>query len=453
VRISAEQGDLTMRHTTRTLLGRMLSPLCGFDQRISFMLRSRLEPRLLAAGAELAGVHVLRKEPKPKAGAYHIGGSGVVLEEAVIRTLGETIERYSQMVSEISNDHTIIWASYEQLVDRGERVIATDKLRFFSEKQYSRPEFLFRPFSRDTPMGWIKVPSLIDDSENWIPAQLLLVGYVVRAAEGERWLLPAVTTGSAAHTKHDHALRNALLELIQIDSAMGHWYSATTAPEIIADKRTRTLDRLIARQFDCRRPMPTFYWLPNPDLPGMTVACVLREPPGNMPAAVVGLGCELKLVEAMYKALVEAVGVAQLGKIVLLERMTGASAESASQIDPGKIFDLDTNVAFYSGPDNRFYLDAKFGDGNSVRASELPDDFTRDTRQEIRLLVDGFRDTNKELAFVDLTTVDIRQLGFTALRVWSPDTISLSLPSAPPARHPRFAAFGGFQVDRPHPYP
>jgi ribosomal protein S12 methylthiotransferase accessory factor len=453
MKIRAEQGDLTLSHTTRLLLQRMLSPLCGFDQRISFMLRSRLEPSFFTVGAELAGVHVLREQPKPKAGAYHIGGSGVVLEEAVIRALGETVERYAQLVSEVGNRHTIIWASYDQIVGHGRRVIATDKLHFFSEKQYSRPGFPFRRFSRSSPMGWMKAPSLTDDSESWIPAQLLLVGYVVRAAEGERWLLPAVTTGSAAHTKRDHGLRNALLELIQVDSAMGHWYSAARAPKIVPDKRTQALDRLIARQFDQRRPLPAFYWLPNPDLPGMTVACVLRENPGKLPAVVVGLGSDLKLVEAMYKALIEAVGVAQLAKITHMDRTIGESAESEGEINPERIFDLDTNVAFYSLSENKAYLDDRFSDHNSVRACDLPHDSTLDTGEDICLLVDGFRDTNKDLAFVDLTTDDIRQLGFIALRVWSPDTISLSLPSAPPANHPRFAAYGGFRVDRPHPYP
>jgi len=38
--------------------------------------------------------------------------------------------------------------------------------------------------------------------------------------------------------------------------------------------------------------------------------------------------------------------------------------------------------------------------------------------------------TGKRLAVLDLTTPDVADLGFTALRVWSPDTLSLPLPSA-----------------------
>jgi hypothetical protein len=54
---------------------------------------------------------------------------------------------------------------------------------------------------------------------------------------------------------------------------------------------------------------------------------------------------------------------------------------------------------------------------------------------------------------LDLTSADVRQLGFTILRVWSPDLISLCPPSMPPLAHVRFAAYGGAAHVRPHPYP
>jgi len=76
-----------------------------------------------------------------------------------------------------------------------------------------------------------------------------------------------------------------------------------------------------------------------------------------------------------------------------------------------------------------------------------------DIKGDLRHLVDGFAGTGKELVFLDLTTADIRDLGFYVVRVWSPDTISLSLPSAPPVMHPRFQAYGGIRNEAPHPYP
>jgi ribosomal protein S12 methylthiotransferase accessory factor len=54
---------------------------------------------------------------------------------------------------------------------------------------------------------------------------------------------------------------------------------------------------------------------------------------------------------------------------------------------------------------------------------------------------------------IDLTTPDIRDLGLRVLRVWSPDLLTLCLPSAPPLAHPRFGDYGGVGEEKPHPYP
>jgi hypothetical protein len=69
------------------------------------------------------------------------------------------------------------------------------------------------------------------------------------------------------------------------------------------------------------------------------------------------------------------------------------------------------------------------------------------------MLVDAFRSTNKQLLFMDLTTEDVRELGFYTFRVWSPDVLGLSLPSFPTSAHCRFESYGGVRHERPHPYP
>lgn len=453
MKVTVHSHDSVLTHKTRALLHRMLSPLCGFDTRIGYTMRGAREPRFMCAGAELTGVHILNGQRKPKVGFYHIGGAGVFLEESTIRSLGETVERYSQFISEVSNRHSVVLASYDEIATRGEPVIAPDSFRLYSKEQYSRPGFPWQPFSRDCVLGWLKAPSLVRDAEIWVPAQLLLTGYAIRQDAGERWLFPAVTTGSAAHTRPELAFKNALMELIQVDSAVGHWYSAATAPEILMDERTEAIERLIKRQFYDHAPKPKFYWLANPDLPGMTVACVIRDGTGNFPAVGIGLGASLRLAEAMYKALLEAVAIIQLAKVDFLEHTIGEEARSNREINPHDIFDLDQNVIYYALPEHSIAIETKFVHQNCVHASELPADSTLDAGEEIRLLVNGFRDTNKELVFMDLSTTDIRQLGFTAIRVWSPNTLSLSLPSAPPASHPRFEAYGGFHNEKPHPYP
>jgi thiazole/oxazole-forming peptide maturase SagD family component len=451
--IQVSSNDLDLRHATRSLLQRMLSPLCGLDKGISFGLIGSLEARFLSAGAELTGAHVLLNEPLPRQGIYHIGGSGVVREEALIRVLAETTERYAQVVSAISRRHSITMASYDEMLSRGEAVVGAEKLRFFSDDQYAQPDFPFKRFSRDSPLGWIRAASLLTPESISIPAQLAILGYRPRAEYDEGWLSSAVTTGTASHTAPGMALRNAVLELIQIDAAMGHWYSSAIAPRIVLDNRTAAIQALIQTRFHPRVPPPEFYWLPSPDLDVITVACLIQAAPGQIPAVAIGMGCDLGLVEAMYKSLLEAIGVVQMAKIVLLHEQLGESPSGVTAIDPARILDLDRNVAFYALPEHSSLINEKFAASCGVRASELPRDSTRSTRQELRDLFDQFRSRNIECFYLDLTTSEIRELGFTVLRAWSPDLITLCLPSAPPLCHPRFQSYGGARHNSPHPYP
>jgi len=453
MRIKILNNDLSLQYSTKLLLHQILSPLCGLLRSIGFMRRSRMESHIITAGAELTGVHILRNLSKPKQGAYHIGGSGIFLEESIIRVLGETVERYSQVTYETFNRDKIIFANYAKMKSDKERILTAEKCVFFSAKQYANSGFPFTRFSTKMPMGWLKVMAVYEEHEVWVPAQFFIVGYTIKDTKGEKWIMPAVTTGTASHTEPALAFRNALLELIQIDAAMGHWYSSSIAPRIELDERVNSIEKLIESHFNPSRRKPEFYFLNNPDLYGITVACIIREEPGNIPAVAIGLGIDLTLEHAMYKALLEAAGVVQLAKITRWYDSIGSNAEQENENGITQIYDLDRNVAFYSFPENISFIDSKFDQNKIVLASDLPLDVILGTKDELRFLIKAFKDTDKELVYLDITPRDVRGLGFTTIRIWSPDTLSLSLPSAPCVKHPRYSAYGGVHHEYLHPYP
>jgi thiazole/oxazole-forming peptide maturase SagD family component len=245
------------------------------------------------------------------------------------------------------------------------------------------------------------------------------------------------------------ALRNALLELAQIDAAMGHWYGGGEAPRLDPGPRTALVERLIRRRVGRQGSLPRFHWLRSAGLPGFAIAAIVEgdEPP----YVAVGLGCDLELPRAIYKAFLEGVAVAQLAKVVLFRRALERRTGEAEELDPARIYDLDGNVAHYaeSDPDT---VRARF-DQPAVSPEELPEDVRLDAEGQVRHLLEGFRAAGARLAGMDLTTPDVRALGFRIVRVWSPELLTLSLPSAPPALHPRFRAYGGFAREIAHPYP
>jgi ribosomal protein S12 methylthiotransferase accessory factor len=439
-------------YDTDKLFERIVSPVCGLNQRITGILGSFDSPRIMTTGAELSGVHVLCGRAAPPTGSYHIGASGLFLEEALIRTLGESIERYAQLTAEALGGCDLVVSTYESLVACGRSVLGTDNLVLFDSDAFGRPGFPFSPFESDRPMAWLDAPSIVGGINRLVPAQFMLVGYRIKQELGERLIFSGVTTGTAAHRSRDRALLNALLELIQIDTAVGHWYSSWPCHEIILDARVQVVSTTVGRHTGPRGPTPRFIWIPSPDLPAFAIACVLSAPSGGLPAVVVGLGCSLTLADALYKSWLEAIGVWQLATVNVFQDQLSRLRPRADR--SGELFyDFDRNVAYYASGGGREAFDDRFGSCSRLSASDLPPDVIANPAEQIKYLCEACGHSGKELYRLDLTTSDVAGLGFVVERVWSPHTLSLPLPSAPPSRHQRFRAFGGFVHEFPHPYP
>lgn len=439
-----------LRPITHKLERKMLGSLCGMVQRVSFMNRGINDASFMTAGAELTGVHILRNQQNPGPNAYHIGGGGFLQDEPLIRVYAESAERYAQLTSAIYFQSQIKYFTYLEGLSSGLTLIPRCKFKLFDEEQFEQSEFPFSVFSENATMGWIKMQSLTGKASCFVPAQFSLVGYVPRLSKGEKWMFSAVSTGSAAHIAHTNALRSGILELIQIDAAMGHWYTDAIAPKIILDSRTKRIETIIRRQFKSSTLVPEFYFLKSVDLLGLTIACVIRDSE-NLPAASIGLGCDMNLESSMYKALLEAVAVVQLVKLNLLylPENDKASLSSGGEI---KYLNFDSNVARYAFPIHAKELNKKFG-GDNITASKLPPDSNKTAEGDLLDLIESFEKSELDIYGIDMSTTEICELGLKVVRVWSPDLLALSLPTNPQKAHSRFKKYGGCTNARPHPYP
>lgn len=438
----------TISANVKRLMQSMVSPLCGIAREIAFFSGSVGDPRVVTSGVDLTGVHHLLNRPDPGKGGYHIGGMGIFRNEALIKALGETAERYSQLIATfaVQGRYASRFCSYAELKD--EDKVAKEYLSLYSKEQLNRDKFFFDPFNENRPISWIQLPELGSKKKVWVPEQFLFVGYNVRKPDGEPWLVSAVTTGTAVHVNHPLAIRSSLLEMIQIDSAMGHWFGSSQALEIEFDDRVRAVQNLIAR-YSPKSPIQCkFYLLPNPDLPGFTVACPLFHST-KFPRVVIGLGSDTDLSSAMYKSFLEAVGVLDLARINLIREKYSTQAE----VENTDMYNLDSNISYYARGLGFERIQQKFLASKKIRASELPKDLGLDTNEEVKFIINSFMKTNKTLYFIDLTSVELKELGLVSSRLWSPELISLCLPSAVPSNHPRFKKYGGLSHEDPHPYP
>ncbi|MEV7908110.1 YcaO-like family protein, partial [Streptomyces anulatus] len=376
--------------TTRVLSRRMVNPLCGLTPRLKFGVRGRSEPRIAIAGAELTGVHVFHNGRPIPPESHHLGGAGVLLDEPLIKSLGESAERYCHYSFPAQHRDRIRFASHREMTEQANTVPARESLVFFTDAQFERPGFLFDRFDPDAPMGWLPMSSLTGETTYWAPAQLTMVGYRPRRKDGEPWLNAAVTTGTATHSDPGKALLSAIEELIQLDSVMGHWHSDRPSVLIRHDARLRALDGLIERYWRKGAPPPEFHLLPNPDLPGFTIACLYRNGHTASVPVAAGLGSDLRLPYAMYKALLESVAVFRYASWMAAKRTADGAVHT-----PGKdnFFDLADNVAYYTEPANAAIVERRFAVHTQASAGDLPPDVAGDTRACAAHLVDAFAAT------------------------------------------------------------
>jgi hypothetical protein len=141
--------------------------------------------------------------------------------------------------------------------------------------------------------------------------------------------------------------------------------------------------------------------------------------------------------------------VVQLARLALLD----GPAHGATSGAQGPILDLDSNVVHYAQGHGAETLRHKFDERSEVAFSALPHLPAQGPAAAVARLLTLLRDKGLRVLSCNATTEDARRLGLHTLRFWSPDLLSLPLPSAPARLHKGFAAYGGWTNDDPHPYP
>jgi ribosomal protein S12 methylthiotransferase accessory factor len=143
--------------------------------------------------------------------------------------IGECIERYC---GDWIDPDSLVRASYDELVARGDRALDPLELVLFSAAQYAAPGFPFVPFTRDLRVQWIRGRSLSLDRDVWLPASLVHFGYHLGPFAFEPRTNFPPYAGVAAGPSWDGAVASALEELIERDATMIWWLNAQPLPAV-----------------------------------------------------------------------------------------------------------------------------------------------------------------------------------------------------------------------------
>jgi ribosomal protein S12 methylthiotransferase accessory factor len=225
-----------------------------------------------------------------------ITGVSFIKETALLKTLGEALERYNLSIYQEKN---FIWNSYNSL--KGKRIDPQKFISFSKKDFHAKPKFNLYT-SKNDELNWMKGFSLTKKEEILIPAQLVFVPYYFTTKEPV--IRFPITTGAACYNSLKGAILRGLLEVIERDAFM-IFYLNKLSPPIINIQNSQ--DKLLEKIFSSiKRYKLELYILDiSTDVPVYSILAIVIDKTGFGPAISLGMKSDLYIKNAIIGAIEE----------------------------------------------------------------------------------------------------------------------------------------------------
>jgi ribosomal protein S12 methylthiotransferase accessory factor len=332
-------------------------------------------------------------------------GKGITAVDALIRAVGEAVERYSasNFASAALRRASVAELSRELGPERD--LIAPASLCLYDESQYARSDFPYVRLGDDTPLDWVAGRWLDTGTEVLVPALPTFFDYPPPPAEA---FCQVTSNGLAAGATGDDAAMRAAMELVERDAFMLTWLARLPARRVLLDGSIDPESREVVRQLAERGARLELYLLDA----RTAVPCVMAIGFGDgktWPGATVALAAHLSPRAAIRKAILEQAHVGPYLRRLMLEGRE-AIPELAADVHT-----LDDHALYYFPADRAgafAFLDA----GGAVCAGALEEP----ARASLAVLAERLRAASLRVAIVDVTSPDLGPTPFRVVRALGP---------------------------------
>lgn len=331
-------------------------------------------------------------------------------KKALLKVLGETIERYSLS---INNNNKFIYKSYRELISSGESVLNLhDIIGLLSPK--------IRPKNIElTKFHWIKGKSLLADKNILVPAQLAYVPYIYDSTEIS--LQRSISTGAAAGSSVDEALYRGICEIVERDAFMISYLNNLPSPQIdLSSIHNKEINNIV-NIFKRYRLEPIVLDLTT-DLKIPAFAAITLDRNGLGPAVSVGLKAGFNVKDTIIGAIEES----------LMVRF-GTRDQFAYEVlnCKGKeiISPIDDRTRFWFPLSSIGHLDFWLKNKNLKKINIKNSDYAKNT---LKMAIELLKEKKMDLMYIDIADRKIKRYGFTVLKVIIPQLHPLYLDESYP---------------------
>ncbi len=326
-------------------------------------------------------------------------GKGLTDSEAIGGAIGEAIERYCAYHPDSKR---IVRAKRAGLDGPS---IGPEDLVLYSAEQCGRPGFPYLQWNSDAETGWVRAVNLPQGEPIWVPAFLVYLNYT--GPDGADSYCAPTSNGLAAGPDLDRAILAGLYELAERDGFLAHWMHRLPAPEVEFEGGFAGAIRSHYRRFG----VETKVFNLTTDLPMSVMMAVSLGDGKRDPAVLVGLGCHLDPEVAARKSLFE-IGQIRPGEVRRFrEQNAGQKLKQYSDIRT-----LHDHSAYLMEADRIHEMAFLLENGRKQKLTDLPNRSSGNPESDLATAVAGLERTGSRVAFVDLTTDDVRPYGIRVVR-------------------------------------
>lgn len=332
------------------------------------------------------------------------GGMSFSKEKAVLKALGEGIERYCLA---LPDKNKLIYASVEQVKDSG---MDLSTIVSFSKKQLLKKDFGWFSFNKHKQLSWVKGYSLTQMQKLLIPAQLVYVPFHPR---NESLIRFPISTGAAAGTALLETILRGIYEVVERDAFVIFYLNKLTPPLLDLSSSRNVFFFNIFKAFK-RYKLELFVFNITTDLSINSIMAIIVDRTGIGPAISVGLKASYDIQSAIIGAIEEAQHVRSWIRDEMLK--------NTSDLDNKPDFDQDIikRGLLWSKVNMikqlNFFLESK----KIINVDELISLKSIESRILLKNLLKEFNSKGLEVLFVDITTPEIRKIGFYIVKVIIP---------------------------------
>lgn len=388
---------------------RLISSKVGVIKGVYPAFTQHFDPQTFSFGTEKTDTSKFFFHRAPERG----GAAGITADHAYVASMGEAIERYCCAIYEPQN---IVFDSYSNLI-RDNCAVHPRDFALFTEKQYNRVNFPYKPLNEFSRVSWVKGFSLIRKQEIFVPAQTVFLPFTRR--KDEIPICPITSTGLAAGPSLEFAILTAIYEIIERDAFTIMWLTKLPPLKININgfKEIHTFfeDRFNINNFDY-----TFYDI-TLDIKIPTAMVIMR---GKLELGeVLGVGCGTRdtMADALKKVLLEVSQLPPWIRYAYQKEPQWTCKEDFSDID-----DFDDHGQLYTRRKDlvkkafSFLNKAKTKKIHKIRRSTA-----KSIHDQLRACLKELKHHGFDVIFRDLTTCDVKDTGFRVVRVIIPGLIPL----------------------------